>query len=36
VFPNNLVGGLFGFRSIDFLKEADEAVRTAPRVSFQA
>jgi LemA protein len=34
VFPNNLVGGLFGFRPIDFLKEADEAVRTAPKVSF--
>jgi LemA protein len=36
VFPSNLVGALFGFRPIDFIKEADEAVRTAPRVSFHA
>lgn len=34
VFPNNLVGAVFGFRPIDFLKEADEAVRSAPKVSF--
>lgn len=34
VFPNNVVGGLFGFRPIEFLKEADEAVRSAPKVSF--
>ena len=36
VFPNNVVGGLFGFRPIDFLKEADDAVRAAPKVSFGA
>lgn len=36
VFPNNVVGGLLGFRPIDFLKESDEAVRDAPKVSFGA
>jgi LemA protein len=34
VFPNNIVGALFGFRAMPFLKEDDEAVRAAPRVKF--
>jgi len=34
VFPNNIVAGIFGFRAMPFLKEDDEAVRSAPRVNF--
>jgi LemA protein len=34
VFPNNIVAGIFGFRAMSFLKEDDEAVRSAPQVKF--
>jgi LemA protein len=34
VFPNNIVAGVFGFRAMSFLKEDDEAVRSAPQVKF--
>ena len=34
VFPNNIVAGIFGFRAMPFLKEDDEAVRSAPQVKF--
>jgi LemA protein len=34
VFPNNLIAGIFGFRSLPFLKEDDETVRVAPKVAF--
>ena len=34
VFPNNIVAGVFGFRAMPFLKEDDEAVRSAPQVKF--
>jgi LemA protein len=34
VFPNNIVAGIFGFRALPFLKEDDEAVRSAPQVRF--
>lgn len=34
VFPNNFIAGLFGFRTMPFLKEDDEAVRAAPKVAF--
>lgn len=34
VFPNNVVAGIFGFRAMSFLKEDDEAVRSAPQVKF--
>jgi LemA protein len=34
VFPNNIVAGIFGFRTMSFLKEDDEAVRSAPQVKF--
>lgn len=34
VFPNNIVAAIFGFRAIPFLKEDDQAVRSAPQVKF--
>lgn len=34
VFPNNIVAAIFGFRAMPFLKEDDEAVRSAPQVKF--
>ena len=34
VFPNNILAAIFGFRAMPFLKEDDEAVRTAPQVKF--
>ncbi len=33
VFPNNIVGGFFGFKPVAFFQE-DEAARTAPVVKF--
>jgi len=34
VFPANMVGGMFGFKPMDFYEVADEAQREAPQVKF--
>jgi LemA protein len=34
VFPNNMIGGMFNFKSMDFYEVHDEAQRAAPKVEF--
>jgi LemA protein len=34
VFPSSVVAALFGFKPLDFFKEADETARAAPQVKF--
>jgi len=34
VFPNNIFAGMFGFKEADLFEVKDEAVKEAPKVSF--